>query len=535
MIDLIPKPLKYEVRYGEFFINNDTKIFIDKNAEFALLSLKELLQKHCNFDIKVVEKKDIASIKFLYDANLGDEEYILDCKIDSLLVRYSSKAGAFYAVQTIRQLCKVDLLNESDQLSMHAVYIEDSPSQKWRGFMMDESRWFFGPTVIKDLLDVMAMLKLNVFHWHLTDNTGWRIEIKKYPKLTEIGSYRRGTQNLAWGKPDFIDNTPHEGFYKQDEIIDIVEYAKARNIMIVPEVDFPAHLVAAIASYPELSCTNAKIEVSPKHGEFCKIIACAGKDNTYQFIYDIIDELSELFPAPYFHIGGDEAPKDEWKKCSKCQTLIKEKSLADEEELQGYLTNKIAVYLRRKGKRLIGWNEILKAKNLDNSIIAQYWTYIKDKRVNEYLQNGKNVIVSKHQAFYFDMPYMQNNLKNTYNYSHKKYGINSNCSGILGVEAALWTEWVFSVERMQFQIFPRILAFSEVAWTPEEKRNYEDFKKRLNNFLPVLKSMGKIYCPLEFVDSCKIKVPIASHVFVKKNAHFEYKKAQELRKNKIKI
>lgn len=532
MIKLIPKPAKFETRYGEFFIDKDTKIYANEKAMFAIEIFNELLAKHCNFKLEVVDNEKSAKLKFINDINLDEEEYIIDCDTDVLVIKHATSAGAFYAVQSIRQLTKIDILNDATKLSMHAVYIKDLPVNKWRGFMLDESRWFFGPTVVKDLLDMMAMFKLNVFHWHLTDNVGWRIEIKKYPNLTEIGPYRRGTQNVAWGKPNEIDNTPHEGFYTQDEIKDIVKYAKDRNIMIVPEIDFPAHFVAAIASYPELSCTGKQIEVSPKHFEFAKIIACAGKESTYQFMYDVIDELSELFPAPYFHVGGDEAPKDEWKKCPLCQEVIKKENLSDEEELQGYVNNKLAVYLKRKNKKLIGWNEILKSKKLDNSIIAQYWTYQKDKRVIEHLEAGREAIISKHQAFYFDMPYLQNNLQTTYNYTHEKYGL-KDYPGMLGLECALWTEWIFSGERMQFQLYPRLFAFSEVAWTPKESRNYTEFSERLKDFLPTLKAMGKIYCPLELVDSCKLKSIFVPLIFTKKDAHFEYKKAQEFRRKQM--
>lgn len=532
MIKLIPKPAKFETRYGEFFINNDTKIYANEKATFAVKTFNELINKHCNFNVKTIDDETKASIKFIIDINLDEEEYIIDCTPDTLVVKHLTKAGAFYAVQSIRQLTKIDILNNADSLSMHSVYIKDLPANKWRGLMLDESRWFFGPTVVKELLDMMAMFKLNVFHWHLTDNVGWRIEIKKYPKLTKIGSYRRGTQNIAWRNLKAVDNTPHEGFYTQEEIKDIVAYAKERNIMIVPEIDFPAHFVAAIASYPELSCEGKQIEVSPVHFEFAKVIACAGKESTYEFMYDVIDELSELFDAPYFHIGGDEVPKAKWKKCPCCQEVIKRENLSGEEDLQGYVNNKLAVYLKRKNKKLIGWNEILKSKKLDSSIVVQYWTYHNDKRVLEHLESGGEAIISKHQAFYFDMTYLQNNLKTTYEYSHEKYGL-KDCQGILGVECALWTEWIFSLERLQFQMYPRLFAFSEVAWTPEEEKDYMNFRKRVDDFIPTLEYMGKIYCPLELVDSCKLKAHPASMKFSLKNAHFEYDKAQKYRREKM--
>lgn len=532
MINLIPKPVFCEEQYGEFIINQDTTVYADDFLKYARDRFLDIIEETCGYRLNYVESSK-ATVCFFMNRKIHEEGYEIECDNEKLIINASTKAGAFYAVQSLRQLLLTDLVDDPSILSMHAVKISDFPRYEWRGLMLDESRHFFGPEIVKDLLDSMAMHKLNVLHWHLTDNNGWRIEIKGYPKLTQIGATRKGTQSKAWGSK-VIDWNPHEGFYTQNEIKDIVNYAIRRNIMIVPEIDMPAHLAAAISAYPELGCFNKQIEPFVLHsgnnpGEQ-EIIACAGKDFTYRFIYDIIDELSKLFPSPYFHIGGDEAPKTEWQKCPNCQKLIQDNKLVDEEGLQGYFSNKIAVYLKRKGKRLIGWNEILKSENLENSIIAHYWTAKNDPKVTNWLSSGHNVIISKHQSFYFDMPYSKMNLKDTYSFSPEEYGLKHNQSAILGVEATLWTEWIPTQQRLEFQLFPRMEALCEVAWSQEGSLDYEDFRTRLDKFLPILKRMGKIYCPLIMVDGNKFLGFFDFLKFLKRNAHFEYNRAMVYRK-----
>ena len=537
MINLIPKPAYVEERLGEFTVTRDTTVFADSRLTYARDRLIEAVEKACGFRLQVVVTKQ-ASIRFLVDKHIAREGYVLEAGTEQLTITASTIAGAFYAVQSFRQLTLTELLDKPEMLSMHAVLIKDEPLYAYRGLLFDDARYFHGPETVKALLDMMAFNKLNVLHWHLTDNEGWRIEIKKYPKLTEIGSRRRGSQHMAWGNKS-IDWTVHEGFYTQKEIIEIVSYATRRNIMIVPEIDMPAHLGAAIAAYPELSCADVRMEVPIIHGATPEtngigdVIACAGKDFTYRLIYDVIDELSVLFPAPYFHIGGDEAPKKEWKKCPHCQALMKEKGLKDEEELQGYFNNKVAVYLQRKGKRMIGWNEILKARTLENSVIAEYWTPQRDPNVENYLMYGRNVIVAKHQAFYFDMPYAMNPLKRTYEFTPEKYGLHSENEGIMGVEGTLWSEWISTDERIQYQLYPRMQALSEVAWTKPELRNYKDFRMRLKRYLPILDKMNVGYCPPSMFNIANpLKRAKICRVFVKRNAHIEYNRALIVQKRR---
>ncbi len=537
MLNLIPKAKIQEERFGEFVINSDTTLYADDSLINAREILNSFVEETCGYKLPVVVSKQ-AKIAFLYDRHVHKEGYVMDVNVDNIVIKASSSVGAFYAVQSMRQLTGGDLIENPDFLTLHSLYIEDEPRFNLRSIMLDEARYFHGADAVKNLLDIMAYYKLNTLHWHLTDNEGWRIEIKKYPKLTEVGAVRRGSQTMAWGNR-FIDWTLHEGYYSQQEIKEIVQYAERLNITIIPEIDMPAHFGAAIAAYPWLSCSEQEIEVpivhggSPSKNGIGHVIACPGKeDKTFSFIYDVLDEVCQLFPGPYVHIGGDEAPKSEWKKCPDCQKLIKDKGLKDEENLQGYFNNKIAVYLKRKGKRMIGWNEILSSKKLDNSIIAQYWTHRRDMKVENYLLSGHDVIISKHQAFYFDMPYAQNNLKTTYTFEPEKYNLNVATGGILGLEGCLWTEWVPTEARMNYQLYPRMQAFAEVAWTPKGGRDYKEFLTRLKKQLLILDRFGVEYCPLNMVDQRGLKRLRMMSEFQNKNAHAEFNHAMNVRKKK---
>ena len=399
MLQLIPLAYYAQEKSGVFAIDEQLKV----NSDFDL----ELLKLEKAQDGKLVIKKD---------SSLDKEEYKLEVTPDLISIKASSETGAYYALQTLRQIGKFELGSKE----IPCCIINDKPRFSWRGVQLDESRHFFGKEYVKKMLDMMFMLKLNVFHWHLTDDQGWRIEIKKYPLLTEIGSKRAYTQIHGWGSTDII-NEEYSGFYTQDDIKEIVDYAAKRGIMVVPEIDFPAHCAAAIAAYPWLACREINRDVPGYSGgaipqrklrQFDKNRPiCPGKNKTVDFVKNVIDEVCSLFPAPYFHIGGDEAPKSEWKKCPCCQKRIKDNNLKDEEDLQGWLNNEILAFVKSKGKGLIGWNEVLKAKSLDKSVICQYWTPKKDSRARDWANNGNSVILSNHQSFYFDMTMLNTLLK----------------------------------------------------------------------------------------------------------------------------
>lgn len=472
MIHLIPMPKQASPLTGTFTLTRETSCCFAPELQAVSRFFDELITKAARFVLQ--EGNETADIRFLLEESVPAEGYRIDCTQKGLAVVASTPAGAFYAIQTLRQLLKLDTVQNAETLTMDCVKIEDEPRFRWRGMMLDESRHFWGMDYVKRYLDFMAMHKLNVFHWHLTDDVGWRIEVKKYPLLTEIGSRRKDTQLYGWGSRRLEGKPYAPGFYTQEQIREIIAYAAERFIMVVPEIDMPAHFAAAIAGYPYLACREIPSEVHWFYGgtipektmgwKDWNRPACAGKERTYEFIFDVLDEITPLFPAPYFHIGGDEAPKDEWKTCPHCQKAIREHGLKDVEELQGLFNNRIAAHLREKGKRLIVWNEALQAGNLDKSVVGQYWTPQRDKHAEKYINEGGEMIMSRHQAFYFDITYAQYPLKNTYQFEPVHDGIHAeSVKNVLGVEAELWTEFIPSVRRLELFLFPRMEALSEVA------------------------------------------------------------------------
>lgn len=447
--------------------------------------------------VNTVSQED-GAIRIFKDDSLAKDEYCLKIDSNGVKIKASDKIGAYYALQSVRMLGRFD----EGKKTLPYVEIKDKPRFEWRGLSLDESRHFFGKEYIKKYLDEMFRLKLNVFHWHLTDDQGWRIEIKKYPLLTEIGSKRAYTHIGGW-KCTKKDETPYGGYYTQEDIKEIVEYAKERCISIVPEIDVPAHFAAALAAYPELACRNLKREVPGYFGGLIPTLAgvrdwnrplCMGKESSIKFMFDVYDEVCELFPFEYFHVGGDECDVSEWKTCPDCQRAMKDNNLTSERDLQRLLTNKLCEYLKSKGKHMIGWNEVLKSDGVDKSVVVQQWLPGKDKNCENYINNGGKLIMSNHSSFYFDMTYAQYPLQNTYNFNPSKYGVNSsNIKNILGVEGELWTEWIGTTEKVEFLLHPRMEALAEVAWLDEEKRDFNDFLARYNEYKSVYKKIGLNY------------------------------------------
>lgn len=472
---IIPKPFK----------------FVEKGGK---IKYRDKIQSDFSLPLYSDRIDDNADIHIIKDETVCNEGYFLSVAESGIEIKASSKTGAYYALKTLERLT---VNGEAP-----CCEIEDKPRFKWRGLHLDESRHFFGEKEVKRFLDLMFDEKLNVFHWHLTDDQGWRIEIKKYPRLTEFGSKRSYSQIGGWGSTK-IENEPVEGFYTQEQVKDIIDYAAERGITIVPEIDFPAHSLAAIASYPELACFPKESDVPGYFGgtvpeklwndkRWNKTLCC-GKDSTFKFVYGVLDEVCELFPSEYIHMGGDEAPTGEWKRCPECQKIIKDNTLKNEHELQAWFENKLIDYLDTKGKRLIGWNEIAKTGKVKNNVTIQYWTPKRDKAAEKFVNQGGSVIMSNHQAFYFDMPYATYPLKNTYNFRPEHYGIHSENQGnILGVEGELWTEWIADINRLEMMAFPRVQALAEVGWSQGDK-DFDDFKRRLDLLLPSLEEKGINY------------------------------------------
>ena len=483
MLNITPYPKEVEEKEGFFHLGEKPKI----KSDFEL-PLIEPYTEYC----------DEADIIISKDESLAKEGYTLAVNPDIIRISASTKTGVYYALQTVRKMTGFDLGNRE----VPCCEINDEPRFGWRGINIDESRHFFGGEQIKKTLDYMFAEKLNVLHWHLTDDHGWRIEIKKYPLLTEIGSKRAYSQTGGWKSSEF-EYRSVEGFYTQEQIKDIIRYARERGIMIVPEIDFPAHCISAMAAYPFLSCKGDAQEVIGYFSwEFAQRISgrpgrnrtlCIGKEEVFDFVFSVLDEVCAIFDSDYIHIGGDEAPHSEWQKCEKCQRVIKEKNLADETELQGYFENRVFSFLKERGKTPVGWNEIASAKNLDTngkSAVVQYWTPKRDKNAERYVNSGGKMILSNHKSFYFDMTYAQYPIGNTYNYNPANFGVNKdNLSNVLGVEGEFWSEWIRDEKKLQMQMFPRLQALGEVGWLPEEKRDFESFKKRWDALKPVFDKM----------------------------------------------
>lgn len=493
MIAIIPQPLSLEEKEGFYAVSKTTGVAADAamQAHIALF---------CGITGCFAETGETA-VHLSYQKDFAKEEYALTISPQGIQVQAGSEAGVLYAAETLRQILHGREEKDGRWL-LPCCEIHDKPRYAYRSIHLDEARHFFGEKTVKRLLDLLALYKINVFHWHLTDDQGWRIEIKKYPRLTEVGAYRKDSTVGGWNRLAF-EGKPHGGFYTQEQIRDIVAYAAARNIMIVPEIDMPAHFAAAFAAYPYLACREIDCEVQWHFGGRTPALAgmrdwnrsaCIGKESTFTFVFDVLEEVFDLFPAPYFHIGGDEAPKGEWTKCPHCQKRMAENHLDSVEELQGYFNNLVNEFAKAHSKRLIVWNEALAAQRLDTSIVGQYWTVEWDDNVNQYLEKGGDLIVCKHQACYFDMCYGQYPLWNTYCFEPTKRLVPARFADqILGVEGLLWTEWVSTVEKMDMQYFPRLPALAELAWSMPENKDFEDFLNRMHENEKLLDALGVNY------------------------------------------
>lgn len=477
-MNIIPRPKEVEV-FKDFFEFSD-KVAINSEIEGS----QDIIEKF--FDFAKRDYKD-ASQKFdiKLSSNLNEEAYILEVSNDTITITASNNKGVFYAVQSLLQISGV-AANKPHKFE--CCKITDEPRFAHRGFMLDEARHFFGKEFVKKQLDMMALLKMNIFHWHLTDDQGWRIEIKKYPLLTEKGSIRKNTQldlvGYNKGKEKHDDKEYGKGFfYTQEDIKEIVAYAKELFIEIIPEIDMPGHLTAAIACYPELSCTKEQIEVANRWGVM-DTIGCAGDQKLYDFVFDIIDELAELFPYKYMHIGGDEVPKKRWKTCPKCQAAIKKYNLKNEEQLQAKFNEIVQNHIKTKGKNIIGWNEILKNGNINDDTIVQWWIgNCNSNGIKKWVKKGNSIIITSTYFVYMDQFYAFSDLRKFYSMDYdtlklpKKYEKN-----IIGVESPMWTEYVRDHGKFNFNVYPRLQAIAEIGWTQKSLRDFDDFNERLKSF-----------------------------------------------------
>lgn len=463
-MNVIPLPNYYKERSG-FFKIADTINFGESLEEIASYLIK-FLESKTKFLFK---KENYAAINLVLDYSLLEEEYHLKITEKELTLSAKSSRGIFYGIQTLKQL----LTMVDGEWGFPALEIKDSPRFSYRGFMLDVVRHFFPKEEVFRLIDLISFHKFNYLHLHLSDDQGWRIEIEKYPLLNLIASQRKGTIL----KTKKIDNIPHQGLYSKNDLKEIVAYAKKRHIEVIPEIDMPGHMNAMLAAYPELLCTGVdKIEVRT-HWGISPNILCAGNKLVYDMLENILLEVMEIFPSRFIHIGGDEAPKKNWKNCKLCQEKIKENNLKDEEELQVYFFNHFQKFLSSHNKIAIGWNEILH-KNLNKGAVIQHWKPNTNRKTVKYLNLGQRTIISNFMYLYLDYPYAMTPLSKTYNFEPILKGIKKP-DNIIGVETPLWTEWVQNRSKIDFQTFPRLAAVSEIAWTEKEHKDYDDFCRRL--------------------------------------------------------
>lgn len=482
MINLIPKPLYAKETGKKAAFSTKTKL------------CGEFLDTVKLFEYLIPQSDDMVenSLTFVRDGEIVADGYKITYDNDDIVISCSDKGGALYGFMTLVQLC-------AGKGEFDAVEISDKPEFAWRSFMLDCARQFWTVDYIKKTLDVLASLKMNVFHWHLCDDQGWRVEIKKYPILTEKGSARKGSSSCPKQTIDPVkqyEDAPYgEGlYYTQDDVKDVVAYAAERNITVIPEIDVPGHASAILACMPELSCDGKEREVEARFGILDNILCCA-KPQVYDVLKDIFDELCELFPAPYFHIGGDEVVPTAWENCPACQALMKKEGLKDHVELHGYFNNILIAHLKTRGKRAIGWNDMLNP-TLDKTAIGQFWTG--DRKLEEALDwvnnIGGDVIISSQIYLYGDYPYSRLSLSNTYNFNCEYLGI-ERMEGVLGYEMPLWTEYVKDEHKFGFQIHVRLLALSETCWTKPILKNYDNFEHRLENMREYFTSCGLVIPP----------------------------------------
>lgn len=483
-MNIIPKPHKFAKLGGEFTINVQTKLFADEIFQAQAQRFANLVQASCGFLPSFAENIADAQILFTYNEKCRSEEYFLMISEGVATVSAADVNGCFYAVETLRQLFALDAKQES--VTYNNCYIEDRPKFVYRGLSVDICRHFFPLETLKQIVDLMARVKLNKLHLHLSDDQGFRLEIEKYPLLNSVGSIRGGSEVLKNGVRS-VDETPVSGYLSKQQAKELVAYAAERCVEVIPELDVPGHAVAMIAAYPHLSCEGTEVEVRKRWG-ISKDILCAGNDETYRFVEDVLDEICEIFPSAYVHLGGDEAPKDRWCNCKKCREKLAELKLDNFDQLQTYMVEQFRTYLENKGKTVICWNDGL-TKNASQQIVSQVWRRVHSANGKKQANRGRKIVLSPFFHMYFDYPYAMTPLKKTYKFNPLKGVKKDKAQNVLGVEGTMWTEYVCSEEKLYFNLLPRMLALSEVAWGT----NTGEFAKRANAYYKLYDSLGLNY------------------------------------------
>ncbi|MEQ3690967.1 MAG: family 20 glycosylhydrolase [Flavobacterium sp.] len=486
-LPLIPKPQITKYQSGFFLLNSNTVIHATDINSFEAIFLKENIKVQTGLDLKITSKFTSKNsiqlgIRIPDTTYFNHEQYEILVEKNTIHVSAFDNQGLFYGIQTLLQ--NIPFQN-SKSIKVSNLNISDQPKFKWRGMHLDCARHFFSVDFIKKYIDYLAMYKLNTFHWHLTDDQGWRIEIKKYPKLTEIGAWRNGSM-IGHYTDQTYDDVHYGGFYTQNQIKEVVAYAQKRHITIIPEIEMPGHAIAALAAYPEFSCTGGPFEVGKTWGVLDDVFC--PKDETFTFLENILTEVIDLFPSEYIHIGGDESPKTRWKSCVHCQKRIKDENLKDEHELQSYFIQRIEKFVNSKGRKIIGWDEILEGGLAPNAAVMS-WRGTEGGITAAKLKHF--VVMTPGSHCYFD--HYQGEPKNEpvaiggYTNVEKVYSFNpipkelsvEESKYILGAQANVWTEYINTPEHVEYMIMPRMAALSEVLWGTSNPKKYMEFEKRI--------------------------------------------------------
>ena len=503
---IIPRPMEATAVKGAYTVTAKT-IVAATDAE--LVRPAELFASYVANDlgaILAVEQKEKGGIVLSLDKSLAKEEYALTISSKGVKIVGGTPAAVFYGLQSLRQLVSAGEATKKG-VKLEGVAIKDKPLVGHRGVMLDVARHFFTVAEVKRFIDIAAIHKMNVFHWHLTDDQGWRVEIKKYPNLIKVGSTRKQTIMGINRSSNTYDGTPHGGYYTHNEIKDIVKYAAERYIEVIPEIDMPGHMVATLASYPHLGCRDEKFEVRTRWG-ISKDVLCVGKESTFEFVEGVLEEVFSLFPSQYIHLGGDECPRHRWKECPNCQKRIQEEGLKNEDELQSYFMHRVEKVLAKHGRKMIGWDEIIYG-GINKSATIMLWN---DKNRAKAISLGNDVILSPKYFCYID--YFQT--KRPYSNKEgilfakriltlrKAYSLNpfeglqpSEYGRIKGVQTNLWTEYISDFHKVQIKTLPRMAATAEAGWTIGEK-NFDDFARRLNHLRKLYDKNGISYATYFF-------------------------------------
>ncbi len=517
VVSIIPRPVQIEVLDGSYRLTPAASIVAGKEVSSEGHQLSAMLWPATGFALQVVEKAKagVPVIELKLDPaleKLGEEGYRLSVTPHKVSIRASRPTGIYYACQSLRQLLPPEIFRAARvanvEWTIPCVRVEDYPRFRWRGATLDSARHFMPKEFVRKFIDLLALQKMNTMQWHLTDDQGWRIEIRKYPRLTEIGAWRKET--LVGRLPDDrtapleFDGKPHGGYYSQDDIREIVEYARARHVNVVPEIEMPGHAQAARAAYPELGYSGKSLEVLTKWGVSEEIFSASEK--TITSLQDVLTEVMELFPSKFIHTGGDEAVKTQWKASEEAQARIKELGLKNEEELQGYFTRRMDEFLTSKGRRLIGWDEILEGGLAPNAIVMSWRG---EKGGIAAAKAGHDVVMAPTDYTYFD--YYQSKdtdkeplaiggyvpLELVYNYEPIPEELPAEyAKHVLGAQGQLWTEYMPTPKQVEYMAFPRLAALAEVTWTPRESKDYQEFLERLSTHLKRLGILDVNYRPL---------------------------------------